>query len=50
MLTIFSMGGYALDVWPAYGLATVALLACVLSVKRQEKQVKQRLTSWFKGE
>lgn len=44
----FSMGGYALYVWPAYGLVCSSLIAIWLVVKKQKQLTKQKLLVWFK--
>jgi heme exporter protein D len=37
LATYFDMGGYAAWVWPAYGLAAVALLAMLITTLRTLK-------------
>ena len=44
----FIMGGYALYVWPAYGIALVVLLTNFLTMKWKQKQTRQKLQQWFK--
>lgn len=44
----FLMGGYAIYIWPAYGLVCMGLLLNVFGVKRQSHQTKNNLRHWFK--
>ncbi len=46
----FSMGGYSIYVWPAYGLAVLTLVIARLSVKKQKKHIQQQLQRWFKSQ
>lgn len=47
-VTWCNMGGYAAYVWSAYGLVAMVLLMNLFAVKRQQKQVRNRLKQWFK--
>ena len=44
----FSMGGYALYVWPAYGVMALVLLLNVALPLRREKKLLQRLRQLHK--
>lgn len=39
----FEMGGYAVYVWSAYGLAALVLIANLIVVLRRRKQVERML-------
>ncbi len=43
MSEFFNMGGYAIYVWPSYGLAAIILWLNWYLPKRQHKQVLQQL-------
>jgi heme exporter protein D len=42
------MGGYALYVWPAYGLALGLLVMNFIMVKQQKMSIRRKLQQWFK--
>ncbi len=42
----FGMGGYAMYVWPAYGLVCAVLLGNLISVKWHKKQLQQKETQF----
>lgn len=44
----FSMGGYSVYVWPAYGLVGVVLVINLLGMKAQRNNTRQKLQHWFK--
>ncbi|MFA6302994.1 MAG: heme exporter protein CcmD [Legionella sp.] len=48
LLTWFNMGGYALYVWPAYGLALGLLVMNFIMVKQQKMSIRRKLQQWFK--
>jgi heme exporter protein D len=48
--TFFHMGGYALYVWPAYGLTLLVLAANVLMPLWRERDVRRRLVRRYAGE
>lgn len=48
LLTWFNMGGYALYVWPAYGLALGLLVMNFIIVKQQKISIRRKLQQWFK--
>lgn len=48
LLTWFNMGGYALYVWPAYGLALGLLFMNFVIVKQQKLSIRRKLQQWFK--
>jgi heme exporter protein D len=43
MTKFFAMGGYALWVWSAYGLAAIVLLANIVAASRRYRQAVLRL-------
>ncbi len=43
----FTMGGYALYIWPAYALVVGVLLGNFWSIKTHKKRTRQFLTRWF---
>lgn len=45
----FAMGGYAVYVWPAYGLALAVLVYNVASIKKQKQNTLRKLRQWFEG-
>ena len=45
MTTFFEMGGYAVFVWPAYGISVVTLAALVASTLRAYRRAKAQLVS-----
>lgn len=44
----FTMGGYSLYIWPAYGVVCVVLVMHLLGLRRQRLKVKRNLVQWFK--
>ena len=44
----FSMGGYSIYIWPAYGLVSVVLVMNLLGIKWQRKRTRERLQQWIK--
>ena len=46
----FNMGGYALYVWPSYGLALVLVIANVVSPIIQRKKIIARIRRAIKRE
>jgi heme exporter protein D len=44
-----NMGGYALYVWTAYGVAFLVLAMQFISVSRHKKNTEKKLTTWFNG-
>lgn len=48
LLHWFGMNGYAMYVWPAYGIVFVVLTVNILSIKRQSIRTRKRLFRWFK--
>lgn len=44
----FSMNGYSIYVWPAYGLVFLVLMMNVLSIKWQSSRTLRLLRHWFK--
>ena len=42
MSEFLNMGGYALYVWPSYGLGFIVLALNLFFTKRQAKQAKQK--------
>ncbi len=44
----FSMHGYSMYIWPAYGLVFFVLTMNAFSVKWQGKRVRKFLQHWFK--
>lgn len=45
---ILNMGGYALYVWPAYGLVLLALVTHLIALRRQRLRTFKKLKQWFK--
>ena len=44
MIEFFQMGGYAIYVWPAYAITTVALILTIVSPLRRRVQLIRELT------
>ncbi|WP_058441861.1 heme exporter protein CcmD [Legionella brunensis] len=44
----WSMGGYAIYVWPAYGLVCAVLVMHILGIKSQHLRTIKKLQQWFK--
>lgn len=44
----FNMGGYALYVWSAYGLAALILVANLVIALRRRKQVEEAVTRFIR--
>ncbi len=44
-----AMGGYAIYIWPAYGLVCVVLVTNIVSIKWQHTRTRNRLQRWYKG-
>lgn len=44
-----SMHGYALYIWPAYGIVTGALIWTLFDHKRQKEHVYKQLKKWYQG-
>lgn len=42
--SFWDMGGYALYVWSAYGIALAVLLVCFLLPMRRHRALRRRLT------
>ncbi|KTC67958.1 heme exporter protein CcmD [Legionella birminghamensis] len=47
-LNWFSMGGYSIYIWPAYGLVCVLLVMNLLGIKWQRRQTRRKLQRWLK--
>lgn len=47
MMTLLSMGGYALYVWPAYGITLFVLSFNLIRALRTRKKIKKSLVSYF---
>ena len=43
MSDFFDMGGYALWVWSAYGVTTIALLALVIETRRSAQRARKQV-------
>ena len=43
-----AMGGYALYVWPAYGLVFFVLAMHLLGIKSKGTRTRKQLQQWFK--
>jgi heme exporter protein D len=48
LITWFTMSGYSIYIWPAYGLVCVVLIMNLLGMKIQQSQTKKKLQQWFK--
>ena len=48
LLQHLTMGGYALYVWPAYGLFVFVFLMNFFSLQWKKKQTRRLLQQWFK--
>ena len=44
----FAMNGYAIYIWPAYGLVIFVLTINLLLIKKQGRLTRQLLRQWFK--
>lgn len=44
----FTMGGYSIYIWPAYGFVAVVLVMNLLGMKVQKEQTCKKLKQWFK--
>ena len=42
-----AMGGYAIYVWPAYGLVCVVLVMTMSGIKWQRVQIRKKLHQWL---
>ncbi|GGI78752.1 heme exporter protein CcmD [Legionella impletisoli] len=49
LLHWFSMGGYGVYVWAAYGLAASVLLGNLIVCQRKKVETHKRLHQWLKG-
>ncbi len=47
LLHWFAMNGYAVYVWPAYGLVFLVLTMNLLSIKWQGRRTRKLLLQWF---
>lgn len=45
---VFDMGGYAMYVWPAYGLVFMVLISNLVALRRQRLRTFKKLQQWFK--
>ena len=46
----FAMGGYALYVWPSFGLTAAAVIYEVIAVRQQRRAVLRSLRNQFESE
>lgn len=49
LLHWFAMNGYAIYIWPAYGLVFFVLVTNLLSIKWQRLRTRKLLRQWFKS-
>lgn len=48
LLQWLAMGGYAIYVWPAYGLVFVVMIMYLFGIKWQAKRARKLLQLWIK--
>lgn len=48
LLDWFAMHGYAMYIWPAYGIVFVVLSINLVSIKWQSIRTRKSLLQWFK--
>lgn len=48
LLHWFAMNGYAMYIWPAYGIVFAVLFINLLSIKWQSLRTRKWLLQWFK--
>lgn len=47
MINWFLMNGYAVYIWPAYGIVFFVLTLNLLLIKRQRRRTRKMLQQWF---